>query len=98
MKIYGNKPPESQEINLNAQKVIRPGPKDKTETPVTDRVKLTDRVEFSGGSKDVAKLMNAINQLPEVRTDKVRTVKEAIESGNYNIDPLKIAERLLSEL
>ncbi|KAF0120578.1 MAG: negative regulator of flagellin synthesis FlgM [bacterium] len=96
MKIYGNKPPESQDINLNTQKVISSGPKDKT--TATEKVRLTDRVEFSDRSKEVAELMNAINQLPEVRTDKVKAVKEAIESGNYNIDTLKIAEKLLSEL
>lgn len=96
MKIYGNKPPESQDINLNTQKVIGSGPKDKT--TATEKVRLTDRVEFSDRSKEVAELMNAINQLPEVRTDKVKAVKEAIESGNYNIDTLKIAEKLLSEL
>jgi negative regulator of flagellin synthesis FlgM len=96
MKIYGNKPPESQDINLNTQKVIGSGPKDKT--TATEKVRLTDRVEFSDRSKEVAELMNAINQLPEVRTDKVKAMKEAIESGNYNIDTLKIAEKLLSEL
>jgi negative regulator of flagellin synthesis FlgM len=96
MKIYGNKPPESQDINLNTQKVIGSGPKDKT--TATEKVKLTDRVELSDRSKEVAELMNAINQLPEVRTDKVKAMKEAIESGNYNIDTLKIAEKLLSEL
>ncbi|MBI4620080.1 MAG: flagellar biosynthesis anti-sigma factor FlgM [Desulfobacterales bacterium] len=96
MKIYGNKPPESQDINLNTQKVIGSGPKDKT--TATEKVRLTDRVEFSDRSKEVAELMSAINQLPEVRTDKVRAMKEAIESGNYNIDTLKIAEKLLSEL
>ena len=96
MKIYGNKPPESQDINLNTQKVIGSVPKDKT--TATEKARLTDRVEFSDRSKEVAELMNAINQLPEVRTDKVKAMKEAIESGNYNIDTLKIAEKLLSEL
>lgn len=97
MKIYGNKPPESQEINLNnTQKVAAPGQKDKT--AATEKVRAPYRVEFSDRSKDVAELMNAINQLPEVRADKVKAIKETIESGNYNIDTLKIAEKLLSEL
>jgi len=33
-----------------------------------------------------------------VRTDKIDAVKHAIDTGNYNIDARKIAQKILEEL
>lgn len=96
MRIYGNKPLEGQEINLDTQKVARAEAKGKN--TATGRPGLNDRIDISDKGKEVAELMATINQLSDVRTDKVRAIKEAIESGNYNIDTLKIARKILNEL
>ncbi|MEW6569689.1 MAG: flagellar biosynthesis anti-sigma factor FlgM [Nitrospirota bacterium] len=96
MKIYGNKTPEGQEIDLTTRKVSKAEIKKRPSE--SEKIKPTDKVEISGEGKRVAELMAAINQLPEIRNDKVKTIKDAIESGNYQVDPLKIAEKLLNEL
>jgi len=39
-----------------------------------------------------------VYQTPEVRSEKVARLKEAIEQGNYEIDSRKLAEILVEEL
>jgi negative regulator of flagellin synthesis FlgM len=99
MKIQGNKPPEGQEISLNTQKIAKTDGKDKAAAPVSENPRPSgDRVDISGKGKEIAELMAVIQQMPDVRNDKVKAVKEAIESGNYHIDTKKIAQKLLEEL
>ncbi len=96
MKIYGNKFPESKEISHITQKVINTeGQEGPTET---GRIKASDKVEISLRGREVAELKSALNQIPEVRIDRVKEIKEAIEAGTYRIDPLKIAEKMCKEL
>jgi negative regulator of flagellin synthesis FlgM len=97
MKIQGNKPPEGQEISLNTQKIAKTEGMEKAAAPEKARP-LSDRVDISGKGKEIAELMAAVNQLPDVRNDKVEAIKKAIESGTYKIDPLKIAQKFLEEI
>jgi negative regulator of flagellin synthesis FlgM len=96
MKIHGNKPPEGQKIPLENSKVSRT--KAGGKTPEPQAVKSSDRVDISSQGKKVAELMAVIDQLPEVRTDKINEVKEAILAGTYQVDSKKIAQKLLNEL
>jgi|GEM_PF-1834362 len=96
MEIYGNKPPDGKEINLSAQKVSQA--QEQSKTAKSEKTQSTDKVEISEQGKKVAELMSAIEQLPEMRNEKVKAMKEAIESGNYHVDSLKIAQKLLNEL
>ncbi len=62
--------------------------------------KMNDHNDRAGSSKDgweTEKLIAVINSLPEIRNDKIRSVKEAIGSGTYRIDSARIAERILEE-
>jgi negative regulator of flagellin synthesis FlgM len=96
MKIHGNKPPEGQEIHLETSKVSKT--KTKGKTAESQAAKSSDRVEISDQGKKVAELMTIIDQLPEVRMDKINEAKEAIAAGTYQVDSNKIAEKLLNEL
>jgi flagellar biosynthesis anti-sigma factor FlgM len=96
MKIYGNKPPDGQEIKRSAQKVSQPAAQNKTaKSKIT---KSSDKVEISGQGKKVADLMSAAEQLPAMREEKIKMIKEALKSGTYQIDPSEIAQKLLEEL
>lgn len=96
MKVYGNKPPDGQEINRSTQKVSQAqGQKKVTKS---EKTKSIDRVEISEQGKKVAELMSAVDELPETRNEKVKAIKEAIRSGNYQVDSLKIAQKLLNEI
>jgi len=92
MKIHG-KLPGSQDINLYTQKVANSEVKDKV--LAQEKTVSTDKIDISQKAKELAA---AINQLPGIREDKVKTAKEAIEAGNYNVDTLKLAEKILKEL
>ena len=96
MKIYGNSFPESKEISHITQKVINTEGQDRP--PEAGRIKPSDKVEISLKGKEVAELKSALNQFPEVRIDRVKEIKEAIEAGTYRIDPFKIAEKMCKEL
>ena len=96
MKIYGNKPPDGQDINRSAQKVSQTAAQNKIAKSKT--TKSADKVEISGQGKKVAELMSAAEQLPAMREEKISMIKEALKSGNYQIDPSKIAQKLLEEL
>jgi flagellar biosynthesis anti-sigma factor FlgM len=37
-------------------------------------------------------------QMPEIRQDRVASLKSAIEKGNYALDPDQIAEAMLNEM
>ena len=56
----------------------------------------SDEVEISSA----ARLLDAVRNLPEIRQDRVREIREAIAEGTYETDEkLQIAlERLLEEI
>ena len=51
-------------------------------------------VELSRMAVDLSGLQEAVKSVPDVRAEKVEQLKQAIESGNYNIDDEKLADAL----
>lgn len=99
MKIYGDKLPGSLDIKSGVKKVSKPEAKDSKVKDVTgEAAKATDRIEISGRGKEIAALRAVINQMPETRDEKVKALREAIKSGRYNIDSLKLAGKILKEI
>jgi negative regulator of flagellin synthesis FlgM len=96
MKIYGNKSPDGQEINRSSQKVSQTHAQKRMGK--SEKTKSIDKVEISGEGKKVAELMSAIEQLPAVREEKIEAIKEALKAGDYHVDSLKTAQKLLDEL
>jgi flagellar biosynthesis anti-sigma factor FlgM len=54
-----------------------------------------DEVSFSGRARQVASARQALKAVPEVRLDLVERIKAAVEAGEYNVPPAKVAEKLL---
>lgn len=94
MKIYGNKPPHKKDVNH----VLKTGNKGIDKPQPSEKAKGKDLVNISKDAQEINRLKSLIEQLPEIRADKVEALKKAIESGTYTIDPLKIAEKILEEL
>lgn len=96
MKIYNNKQPQLQDVGQNVQKIT------KSEANIaaqkSQQSSPTDKVQISSRAKEIAELMAVINQMPDIRAEKVAEIKKAIESGNYTINPTKIAESILNEI
>ena len=57
-----------------------------------------DRVELSAGTQDVQKAQAILEQVPDVRADKVQALREKIDNGDYVVDPHQIAEKMLVSL
>ncbi len=58
----------------------------------------TDRVEISASSLDVQKMKGIIQNTPDVRMDRVQALKEQIERGEYEVDPYRVADKMLMNL
>lgn len=57
-----------------------------------------DRVELSAGSLEVQKAKNIIEQVPEVRMDKVQALQDQIARGEYTVDPHRLADTMIASL
>ena len=42
-------------------------------------------------------MRDAVRQLPDVREDKIRELKDKIEKGTYDVSGQNIAEKMVSE-
>jgi negative regulator of flagellin synthesis FlgM len=99
MKIQGNNPVDGKEllgkVQESAKNQQQPAVKKGDQQPE----KTTgDRISLSNGAREIAELKKMIDQLPEIREDKVAAIKKAIESGTYNVDSMKVAEKILEEI
>jgi negative regulator of flagellin synthesis FlgM len=56
-----------------------------------------DSVELSQSARDLQKAQKALQDLPDIRKDKVAALKQQIENGTYDIRADKIAANMLKE-
>jgi len=68
---------------------------DKTAAPAAAPAEET--VALSTRSKELLQIKTAVAQLPEVRDEKVQALKAQVESGTYNVNGAKIAEKMLKD-
>lgn len=67
------------------------------ETMETERSQ-DDRVSLSDESREMQAAKDAVAASPDIRQDRVNEIKMAIESGDYQMDPAKIAEKMMSAM
>lgn len=65
-----------------------------TETVEADRSQ-NDRVSLSSASKEMQMAEEAVAAASDVRQEKVDEIRMAVESGEYEIAPEKIAENIM---
>ncbi len=97
MKIQGTNPVEGQEIYNRVKDINK-----NHDTEQKDNANKTDdskdRITLSGKAKEINELKSLIDQMPEIRTDRVESIKKAIDSGTYDVDLLKVAKKILEEI
>jgi negative regulator of flagellin synthesis FlgM len=54
----------------------------------------TEKVDLSTKAKELQQIRQILDQIPDVREDKVNELKERIESGNYTV---KVAAKMLGQ-
>ena len=56
-----------------------------------------DKISLSETSKDLQMAKDAAESASDIRMDRVNELKQAIAEGRYQVNPDKIAERILQE-
>lgn len=92
MKINENRPISPAETPRPTGAGGRPGAGDDASTRVE---RPAAKVELSGRSRELHEALKAANDAPDVRAAEVERVREALREGRYEIDPRRIAERML---
>jgi len=54
-----------------------------------------DKLEISNTAKDYQTAKLALNQAPDVREDKVKEIKNKLQSGAYNVNMEEVASHIL---
>ena len=60
--------------------------------------KATDEVTLSEFSKDIQKVKEGLDQIKDVREEKVRELKEKIAAGKYDVSGKDIAEKMIERI
>jgi negative regulator of flagellin synthesis FlgM len=68
-----------------------------TETAETERPQ-DDRVSLSDASKDMQAAEDAVAATSDVRQEKVNAIKQAVESGTYEVNPGKVADKMIGSI
>jgi len=57
-----------------------------------------DRLVLSPRAREIQRLRSELLRLPEVRKDKVHSLRARIAAGSYQIKPEEVAEKMLAEV
>jgi len=57
-----------------------------------------DRVELSGGLREVEKLAGIAASLPSGDAEKIESIKSRIADGSYNVSGYAVAEKMLRSM
>ncbi len=63
----------------------------------TSQVDGQDTVEFSPKFAEVQSLTTKLQQLPDIRSDRVSALKQQIQQGTYKPDPSEVAAAILGD-
>lgn len=91
--------PNDNTINIDAY-VNNINDKNKTDNAsesAEKKVAKTDTVNISEAAKEIQEVRQQLDEIPDVRTEKVQQLKKEIENGTYEINSEKIAEKMLRE-
>lgn len=94
---------ENNGINrINRPDVEGAYPLDKTarsgETLASEELTGKDRASVSERARLLAKARVSLNETPDVRSEKVDTLREKIETGNYSVAYDELARRLMPQV
>jgi len=56
-----------------------------------------DEVQLSPQARDFQRIKDVLKKTPEVRQEKVAELSQRINSGNYDVDNEKVAEKIIRD-
>ncbi|TAN44294.1 MAG: flagellar biosynthesis anti-sigma factor FlgM [Nitrospirae bacterium] len=63
----------------------------------TEEVQKNDQVTVSEKGKEIGRLQQEAQKIPDIRADKVDEVKDKIKAGTYNVKGEAVAGKMLKE-
>jgi len=57
----------------------------------------TERVDLSAKAKELQRIRQVLDQIPDVREGKIQELKDRIASGNYAVESEKVAAKMVGE-
>lgn len=61
----------------------------------TDKKTSSDKLEISQAGKDIAVAKKAIAEAPDVREDRVETIKKQMAAGTYSVSLEDVADKMV---
>jgi negative regulator of flagellin synthesis FlgM len=69
-----------------------------TAQPVENKKSVDkDKLEFSSRASEVGKFVEQLKELPDIRQEKVNSLREQISAGSYNPSGEEIADAILKD-
>jgi negative regulator of flagellin synthesis FlgM len=87
----------TNETTANLVDAYRTADNIKKETKTGGVFPQNEKIELSSDVKDFNQIKKALDNIPDVREDKVQQIKKQINEGTYNVSGEKIAEKMVSE-
>ncbi|MFZ0614544.1 MAG: flagellar biosynthesis anti-sigma factor FlgM [Desulfobacterales bacterium] len=84
-------PPYINQVQQSSQTIDAEN--EKGRTPATG----ADSVDLSRNARDLLKAQQALHDVLDIRQEKVDALKQRVENGTYDIQPDKIAARMMKE-
>lgn len=66
------------------------------ETPGSPPTK--DQVDLSPENTEYNQLLKRIDEMPDIRHDRIEHIRKSLEAGTYDIDSHLVAERIIQEI
>lgn len=63
----------------------------------SSEIEKKDQFEISQSAKDYQTAKKALSQTPDIREDKVAEIKNAMNTGTYNVSAQEIADKMVSK-
>ena len=85
-------------VNIDAyvNQVHQPNRADRDEQSGKAAAK-SDTVEISESAKRIQEAKSELEKIPETRADRIAELKNQIESGTYQVDAEKVADKMIRE-
>ena len=83
-------------LNPSIQRIDVPQHAQRSQKPAGDNpTSSSDRIELSVRGREIQHLAELIRSTPDIREAKVEQIRNAVESGTYNVKAEKIADKIL---
>ncbi len=86
---------DSRPVQVGTGSVQRKGNESATDASAKLKVAGADPVQITGSAKQLAALEQALKDQPVVDEARVAALRSAIESGTYQVDATRVADKLL---